>query len=42
MFKKAPHSTNLLIELPERIDDDKDLDRKFDNECDSLNEKNGN
>ncbi|CAK75838.1 unnamed protein product (macronuclear) [Paramecium tetraurelia] len=38
MFKQA-HSTNLLIEMVERVDDDKFLDRKLEQECDSLNEK---
>ena len=40
MFKQA-HSTNLLIEMVERVDDDKFLDRKLEQECDSFNDKIG-
>lgn len=34
-------TNNFLIELPERVDDDKYLDRKLEHECDSLNERIG-
>ena len=36
-----PHSTNLLIEMAERNDDEKYLDRKLEQECDSFNERSG-
>jgi hypothetical protein len=31
-----PHSTNLLIEMAERNDEEKYLDRKLEPECDSF------